>query len=192
MKGAEEYYAAAREVTGVKLLATFNRPEELTMHWNLPTLDIFGYNGMMFPEWAKGAKQKPCWLTFVTLNDRFGHGLFLWKFNLKGVRPWTQNPGVMTKWEPGLLYYFDNEEHPSVRFERIREGVDDYKYMYTLSETVKQVKAKGKDTKAAELVMQKIIDKIPHDHKKHTPGFDYEKMDDMRMELGQELVKLLK
>ncbi|OGF45693.1 MAG: hypothetical protein A2231_09420 [Candidatus Firestonebacteria bacterium RIFOXYA2_FULL_40_8] len=192
IKGSLEYYKAARKVPGISLMATFNRQEQLTQCWDLPTLDEFGFNGEMFPDWEKGAKKKPSWMTFVSVNDRLGYGLYLWKYRITACRPWCLFNSELVRDETCLLYYYNKEEHPVVRFKRIREAVDDYKYMYTLSETVKQAKAKGKDTKAAELVMQKITDKIPHDHKKDTPGFDYTKMDDMRFELGQEIVKLLK
>ena len=190
MKGAEEYYEAAREVKGVKLLATFNRREELIMHWNLPTLDEIGFNGEMFPEWEEAAKAKPSWMTFIEIDQRCGHGFYLWKFNLKGVRPWCLHPYVMHSREQGLLYYEDKEEHPSVRFERIREGVDDYKYLYTLTEYIKQAKEKGKDTSSAENTIKRIIDKIPYNHKKDTPGFDYAKLDEYRWEIAQEILKL--
>jgi|GEM_PF-3346906 len=191
MKGAESFYAAAREVPGVKLLATFNRQEELALHAGLPALDETGFNGEMYPGWEKAAKQKPSWMTFVEIDQRLGYGLYLWKFNLKGARPWCLKPGIMYPREQGLLYYINKEMLPSVRFERIREGVDDYKYMYTLSELIKEAKAKGKDAKTAEEVVRQITEKIPHDHKSPTKSFAYENLDDYRRQIGEEILKLL-
>ncbi|OGF49810.1 MAG: hypothetical protein A2231_05165 [Candidatus Firestonebacteria bacterium RIFOXYA2_FULL_40_8] len=190
MKGAEGYYAAARKVKGAILLATFNRVEELAMHWKLPTLDWFGLNGEMCPDWEQGAKVKPTLMTFISADQRMGHGFYLWKYNIKAVRPWCLKLGVMDPREQGLLYYYNKESHPSVRFERIREAVDDYKYCYLLNETIKQAKAKGKDTKNAESVLQNVINKIPHDHKKDTPGFDLTSMDSLRLQLAEQIIKL--
>ncbi|OGF50779.1 MAG: hypothetical protein A2231_05475 [Candidatus Firestonebacteria bacterium RIFOXYA2_FULL_40_8] len=192
MKGAEQYYKTAREVEGVRLMATFNRQEELSSHWNLPALDVFGNNGEMFPEFEKAAKKKPAWICFIGSMDRLeriGHGFYMWKYSIKGIRPWfghgERNPSI-------LSMYYDKEHHPTIRFERIREGVDDYKYIYTLSEYIKKAKAGGKSTTAAEAAIKKVMDQIPQSHKKHTPGFDYMKMDDMRWQIAQEIVKLAK
>ncbi|MEI6846084.1 MAG: hypothetical protein WCK36_03445, partial [Candidatus Firestonebacteria bacterium] len=190
MKGAEGYYAAAREVKGAKLLATFNRPEELAMHWKLPTLDWFGLNGEMNPDWEQGAKVKPTLMTFIGADQRMRHGFYMWKYNIKAVRPWCLKPGVMFPREQGLLYYYNKISHPSVRLERIREAIDDYKYCYLLSETIKQAKAKGKDTKVAESVFENVIAKIPHDHKKDTPTFDLTSMDNLRWQLAEQIIKL--
>ena len=41
-------------------------------------------------------------------------------------------------------------------------------------------------------IMKKVNDQIPESHRKHTPGFDYLKMDDYRWQLGQEILKLVK
>jgi len=188
MKKAKEYYAAARKVVGLKLLATFNRQEELKMHWNLPTIDAIGFNGEMFPEWEAANKQKESWMTFVMSEQRCGYGLYMWKFNFKGCRPWILSDGDSTD---SLIYFINNDWHPTVRFERIREGVDDYKYMYTLSELIKQAKAKGKDTQEAEVVVKRVIESIPSVHYKHT-DFDYMKLDEFRMQMAEQIMKLLK
>ncbi|MEI7904433.1 MAG: glycoside hydrolase domain-containing protein [Candidatus Firestonebacteria bacterium] len=192
MKYAEEYYTAARSVSGIKLLATFNKQDELKRHWNLPTLDEFGFNGEMFPAWEEAAKMKPSWMTFIAVDQRFGYGFYLWRFNFKGGRPWCLNPGVMFPREAGLVYYFNKIAHPSVRFERIREGVDDYKYVYTLLEHIKKAKADGKDASAAENTLKKIFLKLPYNHKTDTPGFDYLKMDSYRSQIAEEIEHLLK
>ncbi|OGF50782.1 MAG: hypothetical protein A2231_05490 [Candidatus Firestonebacteria bacterium RIFOXYA2_FULL_40_8] len=183
MKCAEEYYAAAREVKDVRLMATFNRQDEMEMHWNLPALDEFGLNSAMFPAWQKAAKQKPSWMTFILTEQRCGHGFYLWKYNIKGVRPWSRN---------GCMVYYNNDWHPNVRFERIREGVDDYKYVYTLTQYIKEAKAKGKDTASAETVIKKVMEKIPDNHDKEQPNYDYTRLDDFRWEIAAEINKLLK
>ncbi|OGF44962.1 MAG: hypothetical protein A2231_08650 [Candidatus Firestonebacteria bacterium RIFOXYA2_FULL_40_8] len=196
MKEAEQYYKTEREIEGVRLMATFNKKEELSMHWDLPSLDEFGMNGDMFPDFEKAAKKKPAWICFIGNMDRMerlGHGFYMWKYNIKGIRPWFgQGNGKGRTDAATLTMYYDNEQHPTVRFERIREGVDDYKYIYTLSEYIKKAKAGGKNTASAEKAMQKITELVPLSHKKHTPGFDYLKMDDMRWLAAQEIVKLVK
>ncbi|OGF46584.1 MAG: hypothetical protein A2231_02815 [Candidatus Firestonebacteria bacterium RIFOXYA2_FULL_40_8] len=189
-QGCENYYAAARKVEGANLMATFNRQEELTAHWNLSTLDAFGFNGEMFPEWEKGMKQKPSWMTFIAIDQRCGHGFYMRKYDFKGVRPWKL---YLDQLDGSGLMFWDKEKKeflPVARFNRIREGVDDYKYCYTLSELIKEAKAKGKDVSGAEKVLKTILDKIPHDHKKHTAGFDYTKMDEFRLKLAEQILKI--
>jgi len=186
MKKSAEYYAAARKVKGLNLLATFNRQEQLKMHWDLPTLDAIGFNGEMFPEWEAASKKKESWMTFIMSDQRCGYGLYMWKYNFRGCRPWCLSLG-----DDGdqLAYFMNNEYHATVRFERIREGVDDYKYMYTMMELVKQAKAKGKDTSAAETLSKKILEAIPSVHYKFT-DFDYMKLDEFRKQMADQIIKL--
>ncbi|OGF48626.1 MAG: hypothetical protein A2231_01500 [Candidatus Firestonebacteria bacterium RIFOXYA2_FULL_40_8] len=198
MKCAEQYYKTAREVEGVRLMATFNRDEELTSHWDIPALDEFGMNGDMFPEFERAAKKKPAWICFIGNMDRLerlGHGFYMWKYNIRGIRPWFGQGNGRGKGKGDtatLVMYYDNEQHPTVRFERIREGVDDYKYIFTLSEYIKRAEAEGKNTSSAKKVIKAVTDQIPYSHKKHTKGFDYLKMDELRFQIGQEIVKLAK
>ena len=119
----------------------------------------------------------------------------MWKYNIRGIRPWFGQGNGRGKGKGDtatLVMYYDNEQHPTVRFERIREGVDDYKYIFTLSEYIKRAEAEGKDTSSAKKVIKAVTDQIPYSHKKHTKGFDYLKMDELRFQIGQEIVKLAK
>jgi len=199
MEKAVEWYKAARKVERVKLLATFNRESEFIMHWNLPELDEIGMNGEMFSEWEKAAKIKPSWICFVGMNDRCGEGFYMWKFNIKGNRPWLGGETINTgNREEILMKDYNKRWCATTRFEKIREGVDDYKYCYTLSEYIKQAKAKGKDTSSAEVTLKNIIDKIPHDHKNKPDSdwvvnkYDFTKLDEYRWQIAQEILKILK
>lgn len=193
MSKAPEYYAAARKVERVKLMASFNRQPEFIMHWNLPALDEIGMNGDMFPEWEKAAKIKPSWICFFGISERCGEGFYTWKWNIKGNRPWFGGEDIaVPNAAENIMKSFKNEFYPTTMFEKIREGVDDYKYCYTLSEYIKQAKAKGKDVSAAEKSLQRVMDKIPYSHKKDPKDYDYTKLDDFRWELAQQIVKLMK
>ncbi|OGF46244.1 MAG: hypothetical protein A2231_09740 [Candidatus Firestonebacteria bacterium RIFOXYA2_FULL_40_8] len=190
IEGVRAYYAAARKVERVKLMSTFNREEEFTLHWKLPELDEIGMNGDMFPEWEKAAKIKPSMICFVGTNQRFGEGFYMWKYNIKRNRPWFGG-GPMTGsiHEEVIMASVDTEFCATTRWEKIREGVDDYKYTYTLSEYMKQAKAKGKDVSAAEKTLQKIMEKIHPSHKKDPKDYDYSKLDDFRREIAEQIVK---
>ncbi len=190
MKSIEEYYSEIK-ATGVETLATFNRHEEFALHAGFPAIDWTGFNGEMFPEWEKSLRVKPSLMTFVGIDQRMGHGFYMWKFGFRGVRPWCLDPGVMYPREQGLVYYYDKKAHPSVRFERIREGADDYRYIYTLSEVMKEAEAKGIDTKEASNMINLIMGYIPYNHKKDTPGVDYLKQDEYRGKIAEETIKLL-
>ncbi|MEI7904362.1 MAG: hypothetical protein WCI43_02990, partial [Candidatus Firestonebacteria bacterium] len=153
MQGAEDYYAAIRKVEGAVTLATFNRQEEFKLHAGLATVDWTGFNGEMFPAWEELNKTKPSWMTFIGIDQRMGHGFYLWKFNFKGVRPWCLPPGIMYPREQGLIYYYNGKSHPSVRMERIREGIDDYKYLYTLKEYIKRAPGSSEAAAAEESIL---------------------------------------
>ena len=61
-----------------------------------------------------------------------------------------------------------------------------------IEEVIKQAKAKGKDTKAAEASLSRTIDKIPHNHKVGPKDYDYTKLDDFRWEIAQQILKIMK
>jgi len=48
----------------------------------------------------------------------------------------------------------------SIRLEQVREGMEDYEYMYILKTRIEEAKKKGKDTATAEKVLQKAMDLV--------------------------------
>lgn len=77
-----------------------------------------------------------------------------WKYNIKGllywcVNYWTVDPyqsAANTQWAQngnGLLYYpGENGPVPSLRLELLRDGLEDYEYLFILGEKIKQLEAK--------------------------------------------------
>lgn len=91
---------------------------------------------------------------------RFMTGFGLWKSKAAGVIEWAymfpvreDDPGAVYSQPRALLYRFPEAPGesggPCVAYEAVREGVDDYRYLLTLSRLVEQAQASGKAEVAA-------------------------------------------
>ena len=96
-----------------------------------------------------------------------------WKYNIRGLLYWCVNFWRVNPWETamntvwqqngnGLLYYpGENGPVPSLRLELIRDGMEDYEYLYLLSELVKRAeKQKSKDINNNLIVRAKKLLKL--------------------------------
>ena len=96
-------------------------------------------------------------------TSRFSFGFWAWKAGLKGVSNWTYAdvPKIYDggAWDPsdkegvGVLSFVwptPKEPIPSISWEAIREGVDDYRYLTTLKDAIENAKAAGKTELAGE------------------------------------------
>ena len=83
-------------------------------------------------------------------TDRYYFGVWAWVSGVKGCSHWAYFC------QPHLSYVFPTEEElvPSIGWEAIREGIDDYRYLKTLEQLADQARAAGR----AELVSE--ADKI--------------------------------
>jgi len=98
---------------------------------------------------------------------RFPFGLFFWKMTKYGARgkvEWYYNLG---KNEPGTVVRVDGANvHPTLDYERSREGIDDLKYLLRLEKLVAQAKRAGKapeEVAKAEAMLKGISDAIADD-----------------------------
>jgi len=104
---------------------------------------------------------------------RFMTGFGLWKSKAAGVIEWAymfpvkeDDPGAVYSQPKALLYRFPvapgESGGPCVAYEAAREGVDDYRYLITLSRLVEQARASGKPEVAAlaEELWQPVQEKL--------------------------------
>jgi hypothetical protein len=107
---------------------------------------------------------KPYWLynnDVTTRCDnpayaRYIYGYYLWKHSIDGMSSWTfqntQNatglPGKADAPAAGLYLAYPDPEGPlaTLKWEAIREGIDDYRYVYQLEKRITQLKKEGHNT----------------------------------------------
>ncbi len=93
-----------------------------------------------------------------------------WKLNIKGLLYWCVNFWRVNPWETamntawqqngnGLLYYpGEDGPVPSLRLELIRDGMEDYEYLYLLNELVKRAeRQKSKDINNLIIRAKKLL-----------------------------------
>jgi hypothetical protein len=118
---------------------------------------------------------------------RYIYGYYTWKNNVDGMSSWTfqntQNAsGLPTKADaPGrdiyLAYPDPNGPLATLRWEAIREGINDHKLLYQLVKRVKEMEGKGMDTSKFEEFLLGIrkIEGIPGcqigDEQKWNPAY---------------------
>ena len=101
---------------------------------------------------------------------RFIYGYYTWMNNVDGMSSWTfqntQNAsGLPTKADvPGrdiyLAYPDPNGPLATVKWEAIREGIDDHKLVYQLVKRIQKLKQKGIKTSKYEDFLQEISKKV--------------------------------
>lgn len=102
-------------------------------------------------------------------TSRYTYGFWAWKTGLKGVSNWTYADVAkaygVNSWDPankadvGVLSFTwptVREPIPSIGWEAIREGVDDYRYLTTLKTAIDRAKRSGKTKSAARA--EKVLD----------------------------------
>ena len=100
-------------------------------------------------------------------TGRFPFGLFFWKmtqYGAQGKVEWYYNLG---KNERGSVVYLDGRNiHPTMDYERSREGIDDLKYLLKLEQLVSQAKKTNKapeEVKRAAALLAGISSAIADD-----------------------------
>jgi hypothetical protein len=163
--------------------------------------------------------------------SRYYYGFWAWKCGLKGVSYWAYadisssygnkdwSPSQKEVIQPQSFVHPTIEEPvPSVGWEAVREGVDDYRYLTTLRAAIQKAKAAGKASLAteAERVLTEVESainmsgvtraylgpsKLEKVAKEDNQGFIYNRIppepaiaptgyDQMRSKIAQEIIKL--
>ena len=110
-------------------------------------------------------------------SSRFYFGMWCWKTGIKGSALWAYaDPGSTSSnaWDAVLKDVVNTELHysfvrptpedlvPTIGWEAVREGIDDHRYLTTLSNLIRQAEAKGlsTDAKRAQGLLAKLTDSI--------------------------------
>ena len=110
-------------------------------------------------------------------SSRFYFGMWCWKTGIKGSALWAYaDPGNTspTAWDAVLKDVTNTELHysfvrptpgdlvPTIGWEAVREGVDDHRYLTTLSNLVARAAEKGlaRDAERARKVLRELTEKI--------------------------------
>ena len=115
------------------------------------------------------------------VTDRYYYGIWAWKAGIRGVSHWVYSgepvgrfhmTPTWTQCEANLLEYTNTLSYvypsadgpiPTIGWEAVREGIDDYKYLLTLKHTIAQAKRGNVDAKlvaTAERVLSQINDVV--------------------------------
>ncbi len=122
------------------------------------------------------------------LTSRFFFGFFAWRTGVKGIGLWVYGDAAarnrfgisekMDRFHPECQYMFNfvccesDRLLPSLAWEAVREGVDDYRYIATLEEWIGKAKKAGKEklVRNADNFLKKMYGKI--DPRNYRKAFD--------------------
>ena len=139
-------------------VSSVNRPRDVV---SVHDLDIIMYNaGVPINESTiKAAHDAGCQLWFQNIGGtRFNEGLYLLRTGAMGRRQWVMNcylgnPYSDFEYAPWTQRLFQNSQSllypskdgtlPTVGLERMREGVDDYRYFLTLKRLIERAEKTG-------------------------------------------------
>ena len=150
-------------------------------------------------------------------RSRITFGYMVEKWKLKGRFEWcydcgwsSTNAWNCSSWSAiragdpyaGIMYPYKDTFVSSPYYEMSREGIDDYKYCYTLRQAIKAADAKGTpEAKAAAGKAQAVLDTVISKCPAHTSGSDLtvaklsdveSQLDTWRASLAKEIVNLQK
>lgn len=144
-------------------------------------------------------------------------GRFAWKLGLRGVGLWSYGeddsfydrlgrqhgyadvPALTPEWTHryGHVYFAESGVVPTVTWEAVREGIDDYRYMLTLKRTAEAALADGPasarvDAEAALALLEAIAERTPiiADDKKY--GRAWDQLGDIDAERARVVAAILK
>lgn len=108
------------------------------------------------------------------MPNRYNTGFLMYKTGGQGHETWTyqrvESKGGPNPWNRILCMAYPapeiSEKEVSIstlQWEGVREGIDDYKYLYTLEQWIKKAKKKGfiKEAQEAEKKLDKIVKEMP-------------------------------
>jgi Glycoside hydrolase 123 N-terminal domain/F5/8 type C domain/Glycoside hydrolase 123, catalytic domain len=144
---------------------------------------------------------------------RFKAGYFFWKTGSDGQFYWAYmnkqgdafNDFDRATGDYCVVYPLNHEPTPTIQWEELREGIDDFKYLYTLEQAIKRVsKTKPAECAKARQLLAKIRKETLVDLKEYKKRFGSdlalhirsawapEKYDRYRRQVAEQIVRLLK
>lgn len=188
-------------IPGVKITALLNNRKDKAIFSYLDISTINRGVGIDM-ETIKKIKSSGSELWFYNIGqDRFTFGFYLAKTKAKGRMQWNyQLPAVdpyfdLDGRESDFCASYPSPEGPinSVWFEWIREGIDDYKYILTLSELIAMGKNSAKPeivqkAREAEDALRTILDEVDAELSRN--NWNANAYDQKRRQIAQQIVSL--
>ena len=154
-------------------------------------------------ESSKGiiAAARELWLYNAGM-DRFSYGFHFWKSRAncraEWAYEWTRMPyNPLDRANATVVYHTPQGQLLSTIQEKwVREGIDDYKYLYLLETTIAAAQAAGRDTTSATALLTQISDQIPQYLQASSETLAFyngplnAKLDQWRAAVADEIVKL--
>jgi hypothetical protein len=172
----EKLLRAMKAVEGIRTISSINRPEDLQ---TLPWLDCVMLNNAVpiNAETIGRVKESGAELWFQNVGGtRFIEGLYLWKTGARGHRqfwltghqgdPFNDFDGNETDTAAYILPSADGWIG-TISWELLREGIDDYRYLYTLNALVTRAAEAGGEaaqrTDEARRAVDEMMARVPED-----------------------------
>ncbi|MFA6716981.1 MAG: hypothetical protein WCS27_16495 [Victivallaceae bacterium] len=136
------------------------------------------------------------------MPSRWGTGFFAWKTRSRGQISWIYSlhrkidpeGTAHMSWYPTITYADKNGSLIStLQWEGIREGIDDYCYLYTLMKIISSAKKVPKNSKDAieiEYKLEKLLSCVPWNDLGKIPKFDNDGASKLRWQIASWIMKL--
>lgn len=170
-----------------------------------PWLDVRYYN-YVDPKVRERTKKAGDFFGIYNHGTRLMYGFFAWRVQAEGMMQWAytwaQTRDMLSKGQgsygSGMVYPGKEGPLPSPRWERLREGYDDSRYLYTLEQLLQQKRQIGDPAvqakvKAAEAELQAIRELLPEVTTKMTElerSTDPSQFDIWRFKLARQIMQL--
>ena len=131
-------------------------------------------------------------------HDRLSWGFYVWKIGARGRREWgyqwiNQPYNPFDSGNAAVAYPSPGGLLPTIGEKRIREGIDDYRYIYTLEKHIARARDAGVDVSSPAALLTRIREAIPDyldARDAPTRDLDY-KLDAWREQIAAEIEKLI-
>jgi hypothetical protein len=171
---AKEVYAEIKKIKGIRTYSTVyqNSVDKLGENLDIRCYAVSGAakfdaerirkqcrkDGKIFWWYSNGTREYPA-------VARFKAGFFFWKTEAEGQLYWAYmnkrgdalNDFDTTSSDHCAVYFKGEEIIPTIQWECIREGINDFKYLYTLEQAIKTAPGtKGKECAKARQLLARI------------------------------------
>ena len=169
----------AREVPGLKTMVTimgdkdaFGRPYSPLVSL-LDVMSTHSWPGSDNIIYLTAIEKIADFWTYNNGFTRFAHGFYLWKCKALGHWQWVYswevcnaNVPVFFEHDSSAIFVFPGGFLNTLKYENVREGIDDHRYIELLNDTMKSAPAGGPALKDAQLflaVLEKFLPEYPED-----------------------------
>jgi hypothetical protein len=174
LKIAQKIYADIKKVKGIRTYSTVyqNSVDKLGQDLDVRCYAVSGASKFNAPRIIKQCKKdgKTFWWYSNGTREypavaRFKSGLFFWKTQARGQLYWAymnQRGDALNDFDTAssdhcAVYFKSDEIIPTIQWEGIRQGINDFKYLYTLEDAIRHApESKKAEVAKAEKLLAEI------------------------------------